>query len=84
MKRLRAAGLVLAGPSLLSSCTATSARIPTLAERTAEQLRQRGVDPTVAAIPFAITPEMHTWLFARVGRGGGAQERLSSLLIHSS
>ncbi|NLN11091.1 MAG: tetratricopeptide repeat protein [Acidobacteria bacterium] len=80
MRRLRAAGLVLAGASLLSSCAATSARIPTLAERTAEQLRQRGVDPTAAAIPFAITPEMHTWLFARVGRGGGAQERLSSLL----
>lgn len=80
MRRRLAAALLLVGTGLTFGCATGGVRPPTFEERMAEQIRQRGVDPAEATIPFALTPEMRTWLFDRVGRGGGALERLGSLL----
>ncbi|HSM50177.1 MAG TPA: tetratricopeptide repeat protein [Thermoanaerobaculia bacterium] len=80
MNRRSAAALLLAGVSLTLGCATGGVRPLTFEERMAEQIRQRGVDPAEATIPFALSPEMRAWLFERVGRGGGAVERLGSLL----
>jgi len=80
VKRRLAVALLVASACLLGGCATGGIRPPTFAERIEEEMRQRGVDPEEATIPFALTPEMRKWLFDRVGRGGGAVERLGSLL----
>jgi tetratricopeptide (TPR) repeat protein len=80
VRRLLAGALLAAAAGLLTGCATSGTPPPSLVERMEEQMRQRGVDPAEATIPFALTPEMRTWLLDRVGRGGGAVERLGSLL----
>ncbi|HEX4499536.1 MAG TPA: tetratricopeptide repeat protein [Thermoanaerobaculia bacterium] len=63
--------------SVLAGCASAG---PTNVAGVARELRQRGVDPGTAVVPFEVTAEMRAWVHDRVADGGSPEQRLERLL----
>jgi Flp pilus assembly protein TadD len=78
---MRGSALAVAGAFALAGVLAGCASAgPTNVAGVARELRQRGVDPATAVVPFEITDEMRAWVHARVADTGSPAQRLELLL----
>jgi Flp pilus assembly protein TadD len=78
---MRGSALAVVVPALcallLAGCTSAG---PTTAGGVARELRQRGVDPASAVVPFELSDEMRVWVHAQVAASGSSEQRLERLL----
>ena len=79
-RRPAACALLLAGAALLAGCASTGAGAAQV-EKTRNQIRDRGLDPAVIAIPFETDDDMRRWAEASVSRDARDEERLQELLL---
>jgi Flp pilus assembly protein TadD len=74
---MRGNALALISALVLAGCASAG---PTTVAGVARELRQRGVDPASAVVPFELTDEMRAWVHARVADSGSPEQRLERLL----
>lgn len=65
-----------------SGCTSTGSLGRELTTVVQDQIRERGLDPELVELPYALTAEMREWVRERADLGAGPETRLEQLLQH--